>query len=411
MTGIPAKASFTGGSVTQGQFKTTLDQLIDALDERLVNGATPIQADTINEASVGAGVTVDGLLVKDGGVALATGKVIAPDDGGTGLEAVLIASDYGQNLQVNSAGDAFELIGPVHGFRNRLINGDFSIWQRGVSFSGANQYVSDHWRVGTASMPTSVTTSRQAFTPGQTDVPGEPEFFLRIDHADNNALLYQPVEDVRTLAGRNAVYSFYSKADTSLTMNVHVVQNFGSGGSTTVAVTSAALSLTTSWQRFEVAVTLPDLGGKTFGSGHHISFTHSTVGDYVLDFACMQLEEGTVATPFEQRPIATELALCQRYYAALDKASSAWAISSTTVAFSHEWPVEMRVAPTMAIIDTTFSFNDFNSGPVSVSPVLGTWAFTTKGGQSQATGFTGLFQSRPGFINQTTPVWSVDAEI
>ena len=58
MTGIPAKSSFTGGSVTQGQFKTMLDQLIDALDERLVNGATPIQADTINEASVGAGVTV-----------------------------------------------------------------------------------------------------------------------------------------------------------------------------------------------------------------------------------------------------------------------------------------------------------------------------------------------------------------
>jgi hypothetical protein len=195
-----------------------------------------------------------------------------------------------------------------------------------------------------------------------------------------------------------------------LTMNVHVVQNFGAGGSTTVAVTSAALSLTSSWQRFEVAVTMPDLAGKTFGSGHRISFTHSTVGDYVLDFACMQLEEGTVATPFEQRPFAMELALCQRYYAELDKASAAWAISSTAVAFSHEWPVEMRVAPTMTIIDTTFSFNDFNTGPLSVAPVLSILAFTTKGGQSWTTGFTGLFQSRPGFINQITPVWSVDAE-
>ena len=32
------------------------------------------------------------------------------------------------------------------------------------------------------------------------------------------------------------------------------------------------------------------------------------------DFAYAQLEPGPVATPFEHRPISTELALCQRYY-------------------------------------------------------------------------------------------------
>jgi hypothetical protein len=33
-----------------------------------------------------------------------------------------------------------------------------------------------------------------------------------------------------------------------------------------------------------------------------------------IDIAQVQLEEGSSATPFEQRPIGTELALCQRYY-------------------------------------------------------------------------------------------------
>jgi hypothetical protein len=36
----------------------------------------------------------------------------------------------------------------------------------------------------------------------------------------------------------------------------------------------------------------------------------------------IQLETGTVATPFEQRPISVELALCQRYYQHLSSANS-----------------------------------------------------------------------------------------
>lgn len=40
MTGMPTKASLTGASVTQGGFKTALDQLIDALNERVVTATT-----------------------------------------------------------------------------------------------------------------------------------------------------------------------------------------------------------------------------------------------------------------------------------------------------------------------------------------------------------------------------------
>ena len=41
--------------------------------------------------------------------------------------------------------------GPLAGFRNRIINGDFDFWQRGTSFTGS-EYGADRWisgRIGT----------------------------------------------------------------------------------------------------------------------------------------------------------------------------------------------------------------------------------------------------------------------
>jgi len=45
----------------------------------------------------------------------------------------------------------------------------------------------------------------------------------------------------------------------------------------------------------------------TGGSNATVRFSSGT-------FSLPQLEKGTTATPFEYRPIGTELALCQRYY-------------------------------------------------------------------------------------------------
>jgi hypothetical protein len=67
-----------------------------------------------------------------------------------------------------------------------------------------------------------------------------------------------------------------------------------------------------------------------------------------IDISNVQLEQGPVATPFEQRPIGTELALCQRYYQYLDGVScpvvrGTNADQRNTV-FARS--VEMRVDPT-----------------------------------------------------------------
>jgi hypothetical protein len=69
----------------------------------------------------------------------------------------------------------------------------------------------------------------------------------------------------------------------------------------------------------------------------------------------VQLEAGSVATPFERRPYGTELALCQRYFVALRYSSGAYlgpgqAVGTTAVRGPRIYfPVELRANPTITL--------------------------------------------------------------
>jgi hypothetical protein len=230
--------------------------------------------------------------------------------------------------------------GPLAGFRNRIINGNFDIWQRGTSFTGS-EYGADRWfsgRVGTTH-----TATRQGFTLGQTDVPGEPTEYHRtvvssVAGASNYALLAQKIEDVRTIAGQQVTISFWAKVDSTKNIAVELEQFFGTGGSPSANVTAIGttkVSIGTSWQKLTVTATVPSISGKTLGTdGNHClalqiwfdaGSTWNTSTDSLgqqsgtFDIAQVQIEPGPVATPFEQRPIGTELSLCQRYYQELTR--------------------------------------------------------------------------------------------
>ena len=80
----------------------------------------------------------------------------------------------------------------------------------------------------------------------------------------------------------------------------------------------------------------------------------------------LQLEKGTIPTPFEYRPYALELSLCQRYY---QKYTNYYLGSATlvTTASSGVIPLKttMRQAPTIDGV-STFSVNTGNAGTVGV---------------------------------------------
>jgi hypothetical protein len=266
--------------------------------------------------------------------------------------------------------------GPLAGFRNRIINGNFDFWQRGTSFSvtGTNTYTADRWLVFFDGTGATRTISQQSFTPGQTDVPNEPKYFLRFAQSvagSGSTLnsLDQRIEDVRIFAGQQVTLSFWAKAAASATMpNVQLIQGFGTGGSpsanTSTTVTSN-VAVTTSWQRFSYQVNVPSISGKTLGT----STNNSTIAlvlamplnaTFTLDIAQVPLEPGPVATPFEQRPIGTELALCQRYFQVLTALRLA---GNTTIGNELAWPIiyntAMRAYPTGT--STDFTLNNVQS--------------------------------------------------
>ena len=225
--------------------------------------------------------------------------------------------------------------GPLAGFRNAIINGNFDFWQRGTSFTG-NEYGADRWvslRIGTTH-----TATRQAFTLGQTDVPGEPTYFIRtvvssVAGAANASLLLQRIEDVRSFAGQQVTASFWAKADASKPIAIEFAQSFGTSGSPSAAVESIGVTkvtLSTSWQKVTVTANIPSISGKTLGSdnnsrlgldiyfdaGSDFNARTDSLGQQsgTFDIAQVQVEPGPVDTPFERRSIGTELALCQRYF-------------------------------------------------------------------------------------------------
>ena len=257
--------------------------------------------------------------------------------------------ESGQTLVTNGSG-TLAWHAP-YGNRNLVINGSFAISQRGTSFSAPNgTYTLDRMRCAQAN--SADTISQQTFTAGQTDVPGSPKNFLRFAFgaATANRVLETRIEDVYTSAGQSITLSFYAKASSAHTSSIELTQIFGSGGSSAVAFGTQNYDITTSFQRFEFTLSCPSISGKTIGAGSYLSaaFIRSlSAGPSInVDIALLQLEVGSVATPFEHRSFADELARCQRYFAELPSFSGP-GTGTTDVRGMGSHPVQMRAAPTL----------------------------------------------------------------
>jgi hypothetical protein len=214
--------------------------------------------------------------------------------------------------------------------KNKIINGDFGVWQRGTTFNAivSNTYFADRWTTGfvggTGGQTTNIT--RQTFTPGTAPVAGyEGTYFARVNRSVSGDDIYfgQRIEDVRTFAGQTVTVSFWAKVSsgTLTPSRVFLNQNFGSGGSSEVdSIGLFTPTFTTSWQRFTQTISVPSIAGKTIGTNSYLwgpifQFA-SALGTFTLDIWGFQLEAGNTATAFQTATgtIQGELAACQRYY-------------------------------------------------------------------------------------------------
>ena len=366
-----------------------------------VNQIQPVgsgQTVTISAANITASSSTISASSFVGGVTVTSGNL-------SGISSVSTT-----NLTVN--GNAYPSSGTLSS-RNKLINGNFDVWQRGTSFSstvsGASAYTADRWKAGGG---TSTTVSRQAFTLGQTDVPGEPTYYARwaITNNSQNYEFQQRIEDVRTLAGKKATISFYARLTTgTITVGVRTVQYFGTGGSpsSSVIVSAGTPSLTSSWQKFTYTIDIPSISGKTLGSDNNhslwVGFQVSDTNTGTIEIAQFQVEEGSVATPFERRSYGDELERCERYFQLVDSFTATGYGSGVGISMALVFRKQMRASPSLSVTGVLYVTDSVATDYVQ-SSVTGSIVSNNRnerGCRMAAANFSGLtnhrpYQARPG---------------
>ena len=318
------------------------------------------------------------------------------------------ALDTAKSQQSNS--------GPIPPFvagKNKIINGDFGIWQRGTTFTNpaGDSYTADRFMIdyGTAA-PTSNSVTRQTFTPGTAPVAGyEGAFYFRSTlttvGTTTRLSIHHKIENVQTYAGQTVTLSFFAKADSARTLAGFVQQNFGSGGSATVSTAITSQSITTAWARFSMQVAVPSISGKTIGTSSflNIRLDQAVAAGSVLELWGLQLESGLSATPFQTATgtLQGELAACQRYCQNLGNLwlTTIYIGGGINGNYSTElrFPVPMRSAPTVTYSDSQGTVNKittYNSA-AAVNNVTATFGLASTGLTVSAAGNNGYLIMNP----------------
>jgi hypothetical protein len=282
--------------------------------------------------------------------------------------------------------------------RNRIINGDMRISQRGTSFT-SDEYTLDRWYFNKSGATGTVT--QETFTPG-TELVDSPNYLkMVITTGNDNCGLQHKIEDVRSIPAGQVMLSFYAKGTNPGGGNFYVTPNqgFGSGGSTDINLSDISFQVTSSWQKFTIPITVPTISGKTIGTSSYFQImigqrTDTSTDAWELNITGVQLEVGSVATPFERRPFGTELALCQRYYWRASLVGNqfdvlASAQTATQISVYTKYPVEMRAVPTV-VASQALSLNRDFTATYTQSSLDFTGSSSTKNLNGYASNFSGL---------------------
>jgi len=211
------------------------------------------------------------------------------------------------------------------GNRNAIINGGMDIWQRSTSSTTNGAYNSaDRWWVYSNAGTT--TWSRES-----TVVPTSFQYALKAVQsvATASTVIYQVIETANAVkfAGKTVTLSVYFASSAAITINPDVsyttsVDTAVGGSWTNITATPASWSIPSgsTYARYTATLTIPSTA-KSIRVGFGPASVIAGTSYYISG---VQFEDGSVATPFEQRPIGMEFDLCRRYYERYTAASHAY---------------------------------------------------------------------------------------
>lgn len=279
--------------------------------------------------------------------------------------SVLVGDNDAMRFGSDTSGQPFS-------FRNKLINGNFELWQRGASIVNPNVvYTADRWH----SFGNNTTFAAVA------GFNGVSNFVLSLaaTNAVNNAIAAQPLESLAAypISGRTLTFSFYYAASANQPAGVlaaavqkNATANTASGGAwSTIVGTVQSLTPTTTAQRAVITFVMPN-DGSAAGLRPHLSTANLTNGTSVYIWGA-QLEEGSIATKFEMRPYTIEQQLCQRYYEAGVEPMFFMATGASAIAAAYGelyFKVQKRANPTVTA--TGWQYYNVGAG-AAFTPAIG----------------------------------------
>jgi hypothetical protein len=341
----------------------------------------------------------------------------------------------------------------LQGFRNRIINGDMRIDQRNAGASvtpTANVYTLDRWIAGlNVSSKFSVQRSTTAPTGFVNSVLITSTSAYSVLSADRFAFT-QLIEGFNTAdlawgtaSAKTVTLSFWVRSSLTGTFG-GALQNNASDRSYPYTYTINAANTfeyktvtiagdtTGTWLtdnqigigvRFSLGTgtTYSGTAGAWAGADYRSATgAVSLVGTNGATFYItgVQLEVGSVATPFERRDYGRELIMCQRYFfVAVSGSAKYWGMgqnySASALTAYIQFPVTMRAAPTSASTTGTnyYGFyrngtnDDFNSITLEAAQVQGTGFFNN----SEISGTAG--QSGNLYTNNASSFIAFQAEL
>jgi hypothetical protein len=332
-------------------------------------------------------VTTDDANAIQNSIVDAKGDIVAASANDT--PARLAVGNNGETLVADSStSTGLRYTGNYAAGKNGILNSNFDIWQRGTTATSTTDgYQADRWYNYKTGI--NVTVSQQATT--LQNLPNCARFQRVSGQTGTSSVaLAQMFENAQsvTYANQTITVSFwarkgadYSAASSLLSWRLitgtgATTANVFTQGYTSQATTgTGSVTLTTSWQRFSVNVTIPST--TTQMSFYFITNFVGTAGtnDY-FEVTGVQLETGSVATAFQTATgtIQGELAACQRYYyrntpgTAYGWHSFGNGETTTTLIAPFQPPVSMRVTPT-AVEYSNLQINEPGSGAITITAV------------------------------------------
>lgn len=326
--------------------------------------------------------------------------------------------------------------GGALGFRNRIINGDMRIDQRnnGASIAPASStYSLDRWRIGISLVAGSLSFQRVVDAP--------PGFTHSIKCTVNTSAtpaasdlcyIHQPMEGsitadfaFGTASASPVTVSFWVKSSVlgiksasllngdatrsySVTYNINAANTWeyktitipGDTTGTWATDISAGLNFhfnVAIGSNFELTNHNEWVAGRKYTTAATPDFLSSAAGS-TLFITGVQLEKGSVATPFAFRSIGQELQLCQRYIvvygggSTYERLASASSYSATQSSCMLTLPVQMRTIPSI-----TASGNWNDELPGLVSALISSFGLDSNGSSSKILKFDVTHTSNASF--------------